>query len=60
MRYKRIELSTKDIKIPEKPKMNFEIEPFSKYCLINGIDQLDFLTQNLTKIEKYEQAVQKY
>ena len=35
--------------------IDFDIEPFSKYCLSNGIDQLDFLLNNLSKITTYEQ-----
>ena len=32
----------------------FEIEPFAKYCLINGLDQLDFLFKYDREIEAYE------
>ncbi len=34
----------------------FEIEPFARYCLLNGIEQLDFLMSHLPEIEKYENA----
>ncbi len=33
---------------------HFELEPFAKYCLLNGIEQLDFLIGHVDKIEKYE------
>ena len=32
----------------------FEIEPFSKYCLINGLDQLSFILNHEDDIRKYE------
>ncbi len=32
----------------------FQIEPFAKYCLINGIDQLDFLINHNNEIDAYE------
>ncbi|MFT6732400.1 MAG: 3-isopropylmalate/(R)-2-methylmalate dehydratase small subunit [Polaribacter sp.] len=34
--------------------ISFQIEPFAKYCLTNGFDQLDFLMEHLKDIEKYE------
>ena len=34
--------------------ISFSIEPFSKYCLTNGIDQLDFLMQYTKEIEAFE------
>lgn len=32
----------------------FEIEPFAKYCLLNGLEQLDFLIGQLDQIKQYE------
>ena len=32
----------------------FEIESFSKYCLINGLDQLSFILNHEDDITKYE------
>ena len=33
----------------------FEINGFKKHCLINGLDDIDFLIQNKDKIEEWEQ-----
>ncbi len=33
---------------------HFEINAFKKHCLINGLDDIDFLMQNIDKIEKWE------
>ena len=33
----------------------FEINGFKKHCLINGLDDIDFLIQNKEKIEEWEQ-----
>jgi 3-isopropylmalate/(R)-2-methylmalate dehydratase small subunit len=33
---------------------SFEIEPFAKYCLLNGLEQLDFLVEQLDQIKQYE------
>ena len=34
----------------------FEINSYKKHCLINGLDDIDFLLQNKDKIEKWEAA----
>ena len=34
---------------------HFEINAYKKYCLINGLDDIDFLVANKEKIEAYEQ-----
>lgn len=32
----------------------FDINPYKKECLINGLDDIDFLLSNKEKIEKFE------
>ena len=32
----------------------FEINAYKKHCLMNGLDDIDFLVQNKDKIEAYE------
>ena len=39
--------------------IQFEIEAFARYCLLNGLDQLDFLLAQQAKIESYEQRYHK-
>jgi len=36
--------------------IEFNIEAFARYCLLNGIEQLDFLFQHLQQIEQFEHA----
>ena len=36
--------------------MPFPIDRFSRYCLMNGIDQLGFLLEQDAAIARYEQA----
>ena len=33
---------------------HFDINGYKKYCLLNGLDDIDFLLQNRDKIEAYE------
>ncbi|MDR3140656.1 MAG: 3-isopropylmalate dehydratase small subunit [Tannerellaceae bacterium] len=34
----------------------FEINPYKKNCLVNGLDDIDYLLANKSKIEEYEKA----
>ncbi len=34
--------------------MSFALEPFARYCLLNGIEQLDFLISHLSDIDNFE------
>ena len=36
---------------------HFEINSYKKYCLMNALDDIDFLLENKEKIEKYEQTL---
>ena len=38
---------------------HFDINGYKKYCLINGLDDIDFLLQNKDKIEDYERRAGK-
>lgn len=35
-------------------KERFEINGYKKYCLMNGLDDIDFLVENRFKVEKFE------
>ena len=35
---------------------SFEINAYKKHCLMNGLDDIDFLVENKEKIEAFEQA----
>ena len=36
---------------------SFDINPFKKDCLVNGLDDIDYLLANKSKIEAYEQRL---
>ncbi len=51
-----IDLEEQKISIESSGKSeNFDIDPYKKTCLINGYDDIDFLTSKLEAIKKYEQ-----
>ncbi len=51
-----INLPDQTITLPDGRTVNFPIDPFSKHCMVNGIDQLGYLREHLSAIEKYEQS----
>ncbi|WP_026915650.1 3-isopropylmalate dehydratase small subunit [Christiangramia portivictoriae] len=51
-----IDLENQFIKIEgTAEKEHFDIDPYKKTCLINGYDDIDFLTSKLEAIKKFEQ-----
>ena len=51
-----IDLQNQFIKIEgSAEKEHFDIDPYKKTCLINGYDDIDYLTIKLEAIKKFEQ-----
>jgi 3-isopropylmalate/(R)-2-methylmalate dehydratase small subunit len=51
-----VDIETRDLTLPDGRKVPFPIDGFSRYCLMNGLDQLGFLLENDAAIEAYEAA----
>ena len=51
----RVDLESTTIEVDGK-RVKFPIDRFSRYCLLNGIDQLGYLLEQNAAIERYEQA----
>ena len=39
----------------QRRSVEFPLESFARYCLLNGVDELGFLQSRLPAIEAYEQ-----
>jgi len=52
----RIDLEASTVTLPTGVSVNFTIEGFARYCLLNGIDELGFLLKQSDSISRYEQA----
>jgi 3-isopropylmalate/(R)-2-methylmalate dehydratase small subunit len=50
-----IDIETATLKLPDGRSLKFPIEPFARYCLLHGVDQLGYLLANETAIKAYEQ-----
>ncbi len=51
-----IDLESLTVATTDAPLFKFEIDGFSRHCLLQGIDQLGFLQQQLPVIEQFEEA----
>jgi 3-isopropylmalate/(R)-2-methylmalate dehydratase small subunit len=49
-----IDLETRTITLADGTSATFPIEPFPRYCLLNGLDELSFLSQQEDAIAAYE------
>ncbi len=49
-----IHLPEQRLYLPDGTFVEFPIDPFSKYCLLKGVDQLGYLLEHLPLIEAYE------
>jgi 3-isopropylmalate/(R)-2-methylmalate dehydratase small subunit len=51
-----IDLEKQQITFPLGLSVNYPIDPFSKFCLLNGVDELDYLQRFTKEVEQYEKA----
>ena len=49
-----IDLDTTSLQLPNGVSVRFPIDPFARFCLLNGVDELGFLLQQQERIAAYE------
>ena len=52
----RIDLETSTLTLPTGFTVEFPIEPFARYCLLQGVDEMGYLLKQRDAITKYEQV----
>lgn len=50
-----IDLTATTLRLPTGDSVSFPIEAFARYCLLNGLDELDFLLSRADRVEAYRQ-----
>jgi 3-isopropylmalate/(R)-2-methylmalate dehydratase small subunit len=55
----RIDIASSTIRLPDGGSIHFDLEPFARHCLLNGVDQMGFLLQQENAIGAYEQRTEK-
>ena len=53
-----VDLEATQVELSDGRRIGFEIDGFSRYCLLNGLDQLGYLLENEAAIAAYEGRVQ--
>ena len=51
-----IDLERRSLTLPDGSSVTFPIDAFARYCLLNGIDELEFLLSQSDRITAYEQT----
>ncbi len=54
-----IDVAAGHIELPDGGRFTFELDPFARHCLLEGVDPMGFLLQHLDAIETFEQAREK-
>jgi 3-isopropylmalate/(R)-2-methylmalate dehydratase small subunit len=52
-----VDLETQTVTLADGTRTGFEVEPFARYCLLNGLDELAFLLAQDEAITAYEGRV---
>lgn len=50
-----VDLQKQTIATPNNEVFNFEIDPFRKHCLLNGLDEIGLTLEHTDKIKQFEQ-----
>ncbi|WP_445145544.1 3-isopropylmalate dehydratase small subunit [Dyella sp. Tek66A03] len=54
-----IDVREQYIALPDGGRIHFQMEPFARHCILNGVDQLGYLQQHSDVITTYEQRTEK-
>lgn len=54
-----VDLVNQTIKGPDGGEVRFEIDPFRKHCLLNGLDDIGLTMEKSTKIDAFEEKLAK-
>jgi 3-isopropylmalate/(R)-2-methylmalate dehydratase small subunit len=49
-----VDLERSTLTLPDGETVTFPVPPFSKYCLLNGIDEMGFLLKTSAEVDGYE------
>jgi 3-isopropylmalate/(R)-2-methylmalate dehydratase small subunit len=51
-----VDLASQAVTLSDGSEFSFTLPPFSRYCLLNGMDEMDFLVNAESDIDSYERA----
>ncbi len=50
----KVDLEAQEVTLPGGVQERFEVDPFSRHCMLQGVDPLGHLLANLSSIDQYE------
>jgi len=50
----QVDLEEQRLTLPDGKQLSFEIDPFRKHCLLNGLDDIALTLEKVTQIQSYE------
>jgi 3-isopropylmalate/(R)-2-methylmalate dehydratase small subunit len=53
-----IDIEAQQLTTPDSKAHGFDMEPFAKYCFLNGVDETGYVLSQLPAIEAYEKRMQ--
>jgi len=53
-----VDVEDQTLRLEDGTEATFTIDPFAKYCLINGVDELEFLLQQAESVASFERAME--
>ena len=53
----RIDVAAQTVRGPDGGEHAFELEPFARHCLLEGLDELDYTLSQLSHIDAYERGL---
>lgn len=51
-----VDLPNQTVKIPGQPEQHFDVDPYRKKCLMEGLDDIGYTLSHQSDIERYEAA----
>jgi 3-isopropylmalate/(R)-2-methylmalate dehydratase small subunit len=51
-----VDLESRSVELPDGRSVEFPVDDFARYCLLNGLDELDFLLEQEEHIASYEES----
>lgn len=56
----RVDLANQTVSLPDGTKCQFDYDPFRKYCLLEGLDDVDYILSQKLDIEKFRKGQKSY
>jgi len=50
----QVDLESQELKLPDGATIGFDVDPFRKHCLLNGLDDIGLTLQHVDDIKAYE------